>query len=166
MAQVVSSVMVVTAIEDGHPHGTTVSAFSSLSMQPAQVLIALDQTSRLLGRIERVGCFGVNILASDQGELAWAFAGKGDDKFGGVGWDPSSGSARIRGAAGWVACRVHALLPGGDHVIVVGDILDARSHGRTPLSYQDRTLGVHLPNTAPAPSPYRGGDAFRGLAWE
>ena len=43
MAGVATPVSVVTAISDGRPHGTTVSAFASLSMDPPMVLVALDR---------------------------------------------------------------------------------------------------------------------------
>ncbi|HEY1665807.1 MAG TPA: flavin reductase family protein, partial [Trebonia sp.] len=81
LARVPTPVTVVTSHIDRRPHGTTVSAFSSLSLEPPMILVSLDQNSDLLKIIEESGRFGVNVLASGQQSLATTFARKGDDKF-------------------------------------------------------------------------------------
>ena len=75
---------------DGRPHGTTVSAFASLSLRPPMVLVSLDAGSDLLVMVRETERFGVNILGSDQSPLAMGFARKGSTKFDGVsfGYDP------------------------------------------------------------------------------
>ena len=77
MAGVATPVSVVTTLTDGRPHGTTVSAFASLSMDPPMVLVSLDRGSGLLARLAVGGVFGVNVLGRDQAPLALAFARKG-----------------------------------------------------------------------------------------
>ncbi len=84
MGNVASPVAVVTAIDDGTPHGTTVSAFSSLSMEPATMLVSLNNTSALLPRLVIGKIFGVNVLASHQDQIALRFAQKRDNKFGDI----------------------------------------------------------------------------------
>jgi flavin reductase (DIM6/NTAB) family NADH-FMN oxidoreductase RutF len=93
MAAVCTPVSVVTATVDGRPHGTTVSAFASLSMHPPMVLVSLDRTSELLAVVRSSGAFGLNVLGRDQSGLARVFAGKGGaEKFAGVPWELDSGS--------------------------------------------------------------------------
>jgi flavin reductase (DIM6/NTAB) family NADH-FMN oxidoreductase RutF len=87
MASVCTPVSVVTAVADDRPHGTTVSAFASLSMTPPMVLVALDRGSDLLAVVRSTGRFGLNVLGSDQCALASTFARKGPDKFAGVPWE-------------------------------------------------------------------------------
>src|ERR1700690_2023691 len=70
-------VTVVTSHVDRRPHGTTVSAFSSLSLEPPMFLVSLGQRSDLLKTIAYPGRFGVNVLAAGQQPLATAFARKG-----------------------------------------------------------------------------------------
>jgi flavin reductase (DIM6/NTAB) family NADH-FMN oxidoreductase RutF len=82
MASACSSVSVVTTVAAGVPHGTTVSAFCSLSVNPPMILVSLDNTSRLLCHVRDSGRFGLNLLASDQSDLARRFATKAGDKFG------------------------------------------------------------------------------------
>ena len=143
MAGVATPVSVVTTLTDGHPHGTTVSAFASLSMTPPMVLVSLDRGSELLARLGRSSVFGVNVLGSDQAALALAFSRKGDDKFTGVDWVADAGAPRLTGSPGWLACTVTQLVEGGDHVIVLGEVQRAATTAAAPLTYHARTFGTH-----------------------
>src|SRR6185437_14951559 len=82
MARVCTPVTVVTTF-DRSPHGTTVNAFASLSLDPPMVLVSLDQRSELLARLTRSGPFGINVLSSVQSDLSMRFARKGPDTFDG-----------------------------------------------------------------------------------
>jgi flavin reductase (DIM6/NTAB) family NADH-FMN oxidoreductase RutF len=145
MASVCTPVSVVTAMSGGLPHGTTVSAFASLSMSPPMVLVSLDLGSDLLAVLRQTGRFGLNVLGSGQSALATTFARKGGaGKFAGVPWDAEAGVPRIPGAGGFLVCSVNRLVPAGDHVIALGDVLAARAaHGR-PLTYHARAYGTHV----------------------
>ncbi|WP_254206016.1 flavin reductase family protein [Nocardia alni] len=144
MAAVCTPVSVVTAMADGLPHGTTVSAFASLSMDPPMVLVSLDRGSDLLAIVRETGRFGLNVLGSSQSELALNFARKGGTaKFTGIGFDLEETVPRIPGAAGFLACGVARLVDGGDHVVVLGDVLTADAAGAPPLTYHSREFGTH-----------------------
>ena len=145
MAAVATPVCVVTTMVGDQPHGTTVSAFASLSLRPPMVLVALDGGSQLLGRLDRGRPFGVNILTEAQSALAVGFARKGDDKFTGVAWRAVDGVPRIDGPSGWLLCAVQDLVPGGDHVVVLGAVLDAEPASAPPLTYHERQFGTHQP---------------------
>ncbi|GIG88037.1 flavin reductase family protein [Plantactinospora endophytica] len=147
MAHVCTPVSVVTAVSGGLPHGTTVSAFASLSMNPPMVLVSLGRHSDLLAVVRATRCFGVNVLASEQSALALNFARKGGTgKFAGVPWQSDGGVPRIPGAAGFLACRVSQLVEGGDHVVLLGEVLSARPTRARPLTYHNRAFGTHLPH--------------------
>jgi flavin reductase (DIM6/NTAB) family NADH-FMN oxidoreductase RutF len=143
MAGVPAPVTVLTAHRDGQPHGTTVSSFSSLSLDPPMIFAALSTTSELLGIIKQSRRFGVNVLSSDQSRMAVAFASKGPDKFAAVPFEMQDGSPRITGVTGWLACELTDLLDGGDHLIVVGTVVTAERLTGTPLTYMGRTFGTH-----------------------
>jgi flavin reductase (DIM6/NTAB) family NADH-FMN oxidoreductase RutF len=143
MAGVATPVSVVTTLAGGRPHGTTVSAFASLSMDPPMVLVSLDRGSSLLTRLAVGRAFGVNVLGSEQAPLALAFARKGADKFAGVGWEVDGGAPRLTGSSGWLACTVAQLVEGGDHVIVLGEVQRAETTAGPPLTYHARTFGTH-----------------------
>jgi flavin reductase (DIM6/NTAB) family NADH-FMN oxidoreductase RutF len=143
MASVCTPVSVVTALDRDRPHGTTVSAFASLSLDPPMVLVALDRRSDVLALVRRTGRFGVNVLASSHVELALAFARKGAAKFTGVPWVVEHGVPRIPDAGGFLACRVDRLVDGGDHLVVLADVLNAETVAAPPLTYHARTFGTH-----------------------
>lgn len=148
LAWVCTPVSVVTSHHEGRPHGTTVSAFCSLSLDPPMVLVSLDQESDLLAMVSDSGRFGVNVLGHDQGELARRFARKGADKFDGVEWDLHRGVPRLAGAATWLACELERLLEGGDHLVAYGLVEHAESTPGDPLLYRNRSFGTLSPTPA------------------
>jgi NDP-mannose synthase len=138
LAGVPAPVTIVTTSTGSRPHGTTVSAFSSLSAEPPLVLVALDKKSDLLRLLPETGRFAVNLLAGDQEELGLACAKKGADKFSKVPWHDDRGLPRIEGSAAWLACEIQEFLPGGDHVIVVGLVTACESEKDEALVYHRR----------------------------
>lgn len=145
MASVATPVCVVTTVFDDQPYGTTVSAFASLSLRPAMVLVALDISSRLLARLRRGARFGINVLTDQQDELAARFAGDRQSRFNNVPWTLVDGAPALHGPAGWIACDVADLVPGGDHVVVLGSVFAARPLAGPPLIYHLRAFGTHQP---------------------
>jgi flavin reductase (DIM6/NTAB) family NADH-FMN oxidoreductase RutF/dTDP-glucose pyrophosphorylase len=138
-SQVPAAVSVVsTYAENGRPHGTTVSAFCSLSVTPPLVMVALDQRSDLLELLRKTRRFGLNVLAAGQEQIGMGCAKKGEDKFKGVSWEDDDELPRIDGTAAWLACDVQEFLPGGDHVIVVGLVTRCEALGEDPLLYHRR----------------------------
>lgn len=151
MASVCTPVSVVTTMAGDRPHGSTVSAFTSLSLSPPMILVSLDLGSDLLRHIRRSGVFGLNILRDGQADLAVAFARKGDDKFAGVSWASHGGIPRLAGCAGWLGCVAERMVDGGDHVVLFGRVTDADDKGSPPLTYHQRRFGTHLALADDAP---------------
>ncbi|MFJ2240422.1 flavin reductase family protein [Streptomyces sp. NPDC087859] len=144
MAQVVTPVTVVTGIEEGVPHGTTVSAFASLSLSPPMVLVSLDRTSELLGIVGRSGRFGVNVLGSAHSDVALRFARKGGAaKFADTRWLLDHGLPRLPDALGWLACEIESMVDGGDHKVLLGRVLHVGHRDGAPLTYHARRFGTH-----------------------
>lgn len=143
MGSVCTPVSVVTAFDGERPHGTTVSAMCSLSLHPPMLMLALDRGSALLGVLRSVSRFGVSVLSDRQSEIALRFAGKGADKFDGVPMTPRLGAPFVAGAACWFVCETAQLIPGGDHVVVLADVLDAGNTDGDPLTYHRRVFGTH-----------------------
>ncbi|MGY4711563.1 flavin reductase family protein [Mycolicibacterium sp. CBM1] len=144
MAAVCAPVAVVTALHEGSPYGTTVSAFASLSMTPPMLLVSLDVNSELLAVLRNVDRFGVNVLCSEQPELAANFATKrGTDKFSGLDWTVDAEVPRLPATSAFLACSAAQFVEGGDHVVVLGTVVAACDHQRSPLTYHQRTFGTH-----------------------
>ena len=133
-----SGVTVITSVsEDGVPRGFTASAFCSLSLDPPLCMIGVDLRTETLPAIRSSRAFVVNILAADQQELSQRFASKLADKFAGLTYQggPATGAPIFDGVLAWVECRVREVLPGGDHVIVVGEIQGGEALEGEPLLY-------------------------------
>ena len=143
MAHVCAPVVVVTAFDGQRPHGTTVSAFMSLSMGPPMIAVALDRASAVLELIRMGQRFAINVLAAAHSDLALNFARKGDDKFERVAWHSRSELPALDGAGGWVACEAASFVDGGDHTMVFGVVIDAAHEALAPLTYHKRSFGTH-----------------------
>ncbi|MFF4219428.1 MULTISPECIES: flavin reductase family protein [Streptomyces] len=143
MAGVCAPVTVVTATENEAPHGATVSAFASLSLRPPMVSVALDRGSGLLARILATGRFGVNVLGAEQEPLALRFAGRSAGRFAGVRWQYDHGLPRLPDAPGWLVCELASAVEGGDHLLLLGVVVHARTATAAPLVYGHRTFGTH-----------------------
>ncbi|MDX3458195.1 flavin reductase family protein [Streptomyces sp. ME02-8801-2C] len=145
MAAVASPVAVVTAMDGERPHGSTVSAFASLSLTPPMVLVSLDKRSQLLAIVRRIGLFGLNVLGAHQVNLATAFARTSTEKFRGVHWFPSEGLPRLPGSAAWIACRLADTVDAGDHIVLLAHAVVSEAGSVQPLTYHRRSFGTHRP---------------------
>jgi flavin reductase (DIM6/NTAB) family NADH-FMN oxidoreductase RutF len=145
LAAVCTPVAVVTSISEGRPHGTTVSAFCSLSLHPPLVLVSLDRRSALLDMVSVTRAYGINVLEHHQQALATAFARKGADGFAVADWRLDDGLPRLAGVGSWLACSLRQLVDGGDHVILIAEVTRADHDAHQPLLYQQRTFGTLAP---------------------
>jgi flavin reductase (DIM6/NTAB) family NADH-FMN oxidoreductase RutF len=138
MGRFASGVTIVTTrTQDGNPAGCTVSAFCSLSLSPPLVLVCIGKDRRMHGPLIASGGFAVNVLRHDQAELAKRFAEPDPDRFAGVVWTPGYlGVPVLAGAIASVECRRWDVLDGGgDHAIVVGQIVNLATAEGKPLLY-------------------------------
>jgi flavin reductase (DIM6/NTAB) family NADH-FMN oxidoreductase RutF len=142
MGNLPTGLTIVTTSSGGAPHGTTLSAVMSLSMDPPMVVLSLARTSSLLARLQRGGRFGVNVLAAHQDQVAIRFSQPVHNRFADLEWH-DDGAPRLAGAHAWVLGEVSSTLPAGDHVLVVGDVLEAEATDGRPLTYWQRTFGTH-----------------------
>lgn len=132
-----SGVTVVTSVAGGEPVGMTCQSFTSVSLDPPLVAFLPTRQSRAFAVIRQAGNFCVNFLAADQVAISNQMAGRGDDKFAGIGWTPSvTGAALLDGAIGHVDCTIHAIHEAGDHYVVIGKVIDlAVDSDADPLLY-------------------------------
>ncbi|MGA7616563.1 MAG: flavin reductase family protein [Thermoanaerobaculia bacterium] len=131
-----SGVTVVTTEAEGVRHGMTVSAFCSLSLEPPLVLICIDKDASLHPVITSAANFAVNVLSADQDLHSRRFASRGDEKFEGIATHPGTlGAPLLDGALARIECRVHDRFDGGDHSIVVGEVVHAEIEEGDPLIY-------------------------------
>ena len=136
MGHFVTGVSVVTALDGDRPFGITVNALSSVSLQPALVMVALDRRRFLTPIVRASGRYAVNVLGEDQQALSDCFAGAAvtpaRDLFCGAAWHPgSSGLPLIDGAIATLECTVVETFSAGDHDLFIGRV-DALDNEREP----------------------------------
>ena len=132
-----TGVSVVTAVaQDGELCGMTMSAVSSLSLDPPQFLACMDNRAKTLAAVAHSKAFCIHYLNKDQRELSNHFARPGVDRFNGVPFHMGEvGAPVIEGVIAYVECRLSHIVPGGDHSIVIGDAVAGHVEGGAPLAY-------------------------------
>jgi flavin reductase ActVB len=149
MASFASGVTVVTtADDDGILWGFTASAFSSLSLDPPLILVCLEKRAESHPAFERADHFAVSILSEHQRDTAMRFATRGADKFGGFETlrGEATGLPLVPEAMAHIECSVLDRLPGGDHTILIGEVLTAGTDDRPPLLHHNRRFGAFHPH--------------------
>lgn len=137
--------IVTTRTRDGRPAGCTVNAFCSLSLSPPLVLVCIAKERRMHAPLVSADGFAVNVLRHDQAELARRFAGSSGDRFAAVEWTPGYlGVPVLTDTIAKVHCRRWDVLDGGDHTIVIGQIVDLATADGEPLLYSQGSF-VPLP---------------------
>lgn len=130
----------VTVVTARHPEGfdvgVTANSFNSVSLDPPMILWSLNRTSRSLPAFVEGEGFVVHILASDQKAISNRFATSEQDKFADLDFERGVGGApMLEGCAARFQCRLAFRYDGGDHEILVGEVLSFDHNDRRPIVY-------------------------------
>ena len=139
MRQVASSVAVVTTNGTAGRHGATVSAFSSVSADPPQLLVCLRSASRIAGAVSANGVFCLNILSHAHPHVAERFSGNHDqqvsDRFDGIDFRQEGEEWVVLRDANAFGCSVADRLVSGTHTIFIGQVQKIQTSSHQPLTY-------------------------------
>ncbi|UPK02852.1 flavin reductase family protein [Bradyrhizobium sp. 170] len=149
MRHLTGGVSVITAGRGRDISGMTVTSVSSLSVDPPALIVSINREASSWPLVKRYGFFGVNILTSDQIDIAERFTGKGGlrgaDRFAGARWMTcASGVPLLVGSLAAVDCEVEDIVERHSHAIVIGRVLDVAVSTRTAaLAYwQGRYVAI------------------------
>ena len=149
MRRLTGGVSVITAGIGWDISGMTVTSVSSLSVDPPALIVSINREASSWPLVRRYGFFGVNILTSDQIDIAERFTGKdglrGADRFAGAHWTTRvSGVPLLTDALAVIDCEVEDVVERHSHAIVIGRVLDVAVSTRTAaLAYwQGRYVAV------------------------
>lgn len=119
-----TGVSIVTTVDAaGKGYGLTMNAVTSLSLNPPMFIVCVDNNSDTLGPMRDSRVYCINVLTSAQQDLSNRFAKKGEDKFVGVGHSRGvTGAPVLDGVLLAIECEVSAIVAGGDHQIVCGEV--------------------------------------------
>ncbi|MBC7632876.1 flavin reductase family protein [Aeromicrobium sp.] len=164
LSRFASGVTVVSTVEDGIDHAMTASAFTSVSLDPALVLVCSHKTSRFHGAVLSTGVWGVSILAQEGIAASAWFAHRGrplESQLEGIAFHRgASGVALLDESLSWLECTTQASYDGGDHTIIIGAVTGAavRDDLDDPLLYYRSHYGtmIRLPDSE---KTVLGGDA-------
>jgi 3-hydroxy-9,10-secoandrosta-1,3,5(10)-triene-9,17-dione monooxygenase reductase component len=146
MGTFATGVAVVTTELAGAYHGMTVNSLTSVSLAPCMLLICPRRGSATGDAIRARGEFAVNILGAEQQHLSARFVSADIvDRFIDIDLQRTArGIPLLTGAIAHLCCRVSAIHPGGDHEIVVGEVLtSSESTGFPLLFHKGRYGGFH-----------------------
>ena len=132
-----TGVTVLTARQaDGTPRGFTANSFSSVSLDPPLLLVCLAKTAHSCATFMAANHFGVNVLGKDQQAVSSLFASRAADKFEQCDWHAGAGNVPlIEGTLAQFACRQERLVDAGDHIVLIGRVIQFATGERAPLGY-------------------------------
>ena len=149
MGHFATGVTVVTTFDGDEPVGITVNAFSSVSLDPPLVMVALDRARFITPMVRAVGRYAVSILGADQQALSDCFAHAparpgelGREDFCGAAWRHGpTGLPLLDGSIATLECTVVETFSAGDHDLFVAGVDSLAQHreGVAPLLYFRRS---------------------------
>ncbi len=134
-----TGVAIVTAVDGEEPVGMACNSFTSVSLDPALVLFCAAKSSSTWPRIQRAGRWAANILAEDGEEICRLFAEKGAARFAHMAYSLGrTGAPILDDALAFVDCETVAEHDAGDHLVVVGKVLELgyAAEGKPLLFYR------------------------------
>ena len=131
VGQFVSGIAVVTTTVGGVTSAITASSFTSVSLDPLLVLVCVERAGRQHDPLVAAGTWAVSVLAEDHEPTARGLAPHAQlpaSTLAGLNGHPhhpgpATGHPILDGALAALECRTYAVHPGGDHTILIGQVL-------------------------------------------
>lgn len=128
--------VISTVNAQGEPLGLTANSFASVSLDPPLVLWSLQNNSDVYDVFAKPRYYAINVLAKEQQDHSNRYAQKGDHLLAPEHFSSGKfGAPILRGALVSFECELHASHDGGDHLIIVGRVLDMQAREGEPLLF-------------------------------
>lgn len=126
--------VITTREDDGTPRGFTANSFASVSLDPPMVLVCIARTAHSLPVFTSAAHFAVNILGDQQKEISGLFASREPGKFSRADWQAgTAGMPLLDNSLASLVCSRERVIDAGDHVILLGRVIDHRAKAAQPL---------------------------------
>jgi flavin reductase (DIM6/NTAB) family NADH-FMN oxidoreductase RutF len=155
IGQFATGVSVIATEVEEEIHAMTANAVTSVSLEPLLVLVCVGKRARMAEFLVQKAGFSINILREEQQALSTYFAGgwreDNPPPFRFVHWD---GRPRLQGSLAAIGCECHKTVEGGDHWIVIGEVMDLHMgiEPHWPLLFHGGRYG-RLGSTERVPAP-------------
>jgi flavin reductase (DIM6/NTAB) family NADH-FMN oxidoreductase RutF len=125
-----SGVAALAGVANGVKEGLVASSFTvGVSLEPALVSFAVQNTSRTWPRLKQAERIGISILGEGHTDVCRQLASKNGDRFAGLEISATrEGALFLDGAALWLDTSVYAEYPAGDHQIVLLEVHGVHDH--------------------------------------
>ena len=141
-----TGVAVLTTRAGDLDHAMTANALTSVSLEPLLMLVCVEREARFHDAVVDAGIWGLSVLSSEHRPAADWLATRGRPLHGQLDLiahhpGPQTGVALLDGALSTFECRTTAVYPGGDHSIVVGEVVSvttAAHPGEALVYYRGR----------------------------
>lgn len=140
-----TGIVVVSASLDGVDHAMTVNSFTSVSLDPVLVLFCSEKIARFHNAVLAAGSWAVSVLGADAEDTSRWLSTRGRPLQGQLADHPHhpgprTGAPVLDNAIAAMECRTYDVYDGGDHSIIVGEVVGVGSHRPDvgPLVYYQR----------------------------
>ncbi len=137
-----AGVAVVTSAHDGRKHGATVNSFTSISLDPALIVVTLQKSARTHDLILKSRILGITVLSMEQADISELFAGKThvEDRFAGLQTRSLvTGAPMLAGGLAWLDCRMVETFDAVHSTMFIAKALATQvNSGGKPLIYHNR----------------------------
>lgn len=131
-----TGVVALAALVDGSPHGLAASSFTSISLDPPLVGVALSRSSNTWPVLREAPRLGVSVLGHQQSLVCRALAGPAADRFAGLMWRADGdGAVTIDGSVLTLVCSVASVMAAGDHEIALLEVHEMQHDEGEPLVF-------------------------------
>lgn len=145
--KLLNPIAIVTGSHDGKMSGFIASWVTQVSFIPPLIMVATNPKHYTYELIAQSNAFAVNILRTDQSDLVDWFgkrSGKRVAKFESTPHEPGkTGSPLLKDCLACIECNVMWTKEAGDHVIVVGKIVDAIVKSDGDVLRESRSMYAH-----------------------
>ncbi|KGA18890.1 hypothetical protein GM51_7550 [freshwater metagenome] len=142
ISHLITGVSIISTERGGEKFGVTASSVTSLSLDPASILVCLNQRLTIADVISETGVFAVNILGKGHGALATQFSQSHEDKFRGTALTTGDlGNPLLTDALANLECRLIERKDFATHAIFIAQIESASHRDGSPLAYWRSTFG-------------------------